>query len=460
MDRLLQANLAEAAFHSSSEFTLDSLKARSKLAEFQLPEPGLWLAKLAQAALRSGASQFVVQFQRRRVCCWFDPQEALDARELLEEILSGRLYPDGLYYHLITAIRTSASALSESVQWAVGDSAVKLHPDGTDFFALPQRESGFRLEVGIPARERGLWKTLASPVSQLIRSTVEEDACLQQRCWYTPLQLTVDGRKVEPYLVQSRLWQEPDSLGAVAHKYGSYTRYYRCVLAARALELEGRPNLSCRPLPPPGRFHKRVGEVSLTYPTFLGGHFAVWDTPASTQAVCLITLQERAEVEIEFLLDGVKVDGLRWPLPPSKGAITKLVRFSMRPGLRLLVEVTPDDLDLSHFRMRNKSQKARQFLDLCLPKIQEVCEVLQSNLGDLFYLALSEKQALGLGLTFGGGLSLAALTVAPVILPIGALAVAGNVAINKPATRMSFGWALQVLFEAVKDGLPIAGEGT
>ena len=56
----------EGRFFESSSFTIDSLKAREKLSQFQMADSGLWLVKLVQAAVAAGAPSVRVQFEKRR----------------------------------------------------------------------------------------------------------------------------------------------------------------------------------------------------------------------------------------------------------------------------------------------------------------------------------------------------------------------------------------------------------
>ncbi|MBX3170441.1 MAG: hypothetical protein KF760_23750 [Candidatus Eremiobacteraeota bacterium] len=68
----------EAEFDSSGRFSLDEGRSLEKLAHFQAERPGLWLVKLLQSAVVSGAREFWVrQFVHdTRVTC--QPAQALN----------------------------------------------------------------------------------------------------------------------------------------------------------------------------------------------------------------------------------------------------------------------------------------------------------------------------------------------------------------------------------------------
>lgn len=426
MDELLKVALSEGIYHSSSEFTLDSLRSRAKLAEYQLPEPGLWLAKLVQAAHLARASQITIRFGHRRAEVQFDTRVPLRAQQLLEEVLSGRLYKDGINFHLITGIRSSATALSESLQWRVGGQGVRLHPEGVDVFGVSDPPDRFQLEVGLPSRSRGIWRTLASPVSHLARSTVEEINCLDGRCWYSSVPIKVDGRTLPRQLAQELFWYHQETVSSVLRRYSNHHKYYRCVLATRAFELEGRPDLACLPLPPAGKLCKRLGAVTYTYPSFLYGHYAVWDAPERFQAIVCLALQERSEVRVEFLLDGVRVDEvvIREGLHPA--GLGRLVEHYVRAGLRLLVAVRPDEVDLSHFKVRDGENLARELLQRSLPVIKDTFATLSDNFRHLHYLPMSQSYAVPAGLVFLAGTGLAAA----ISLPAAAWVVGANAALG------------------------------
>ena len=196
LDQLLQSQQKEASYLDSAGFSIDSLRSRAKLAQFQLPEPGLWLVKLVQAAVALEATSIKIGFGQGQVNVQFWAPSLPQASQILDLVLSGQIPKDPALLHLVTCIRCSACDATQSVHWSCGDHTVTLDSQGTSLSPFSEPVL-FRLSATRPYRSRSLSKTLASPVSYLIRQVAEEHEALVSRCWACPVQIRLDGRPLQ-----------------------------------------------------------------------------------------------------------------------------------------------------------------------------------------------------------------------------------------------------------------------
>jgi hypothetical protein len=90
---------------SSGGFTLNPVKAVSKLAGHQSAEAGLWAVKWVQGAVAAGAAQVNFHFSRGQALAQAFGPFAVDARTLVEQFLSGAIPAGRAARHWVAAAR-------------------------------------------------------------------------------------------------------------------------------------------------------------------------------------------------------------------------------------------------------------------------------------------------------------------------------------------------------------------
>lgn len=458
LETLLTQQLSEGDFHSSAAFSLDSVKARQKLSQHQLNE-GYWLAKVVQAATRAGAEQVSFRFGKRQVQADFPCSVSLQSRQILELVHGGEMPSDPLLSHLVTAIRSSARNLTEWVEWSVlgpeGGERVRMDPHGVTVSALAPGPPCFELRVGLPSRTRSLSQTLSSRISELLRSTVEENLCLRQRCWMAPLKIYCDGRLLASGLDNRLLWWQEGGLGKWLSQRGSEGGP-SCLMALRPLQLSHRTPLKIL-LPQPSRFHKLKDGISLNRYSFLYGSFALFgDLGQTCQGYLAVVAQRTLSLEVDFMLDGVMVDRYIYPLESSTSFSHRLSGLYIRAGIRVWVAVQPDELDLSQFKVRDGEEQARRLLHDLSPVIADTLAKVEQNLGSFNFLWVDESYAKVLfGFTAATG-GVALLTGVPQAAAWVVLGL-GSMPLNFTMSRKLIGYALEELRESLN--APLIGEG-
>lgn len=76
LERFLQEQVAQGVVDSSGSFSLSRAKALEKLAAFQLPRQTMWILKLVQAAVTSGAESLTIQQTSTDTELYFSPGDA------------------------------------------------------------------------------------------------------------------------------------------------------------------------------------------------------------------------------------------------------------------------------------------------------------------------------------------------------------------------------------------------
>lgn len=434
---------AEGAYLDTASFTLDSLRARQKLADFQLPESGLWLVKLVQAAVVLKAPSITIVFGRSTVGVRFEAPDLPHAQQLLEQVMSGLIPKEPERLHLVTALRSCVSDTTESVEWHSGGGRVQLDAKGTLTSASVQL--GFQLVATRPARARSLSKTLATSISHLVRNTAEEYEAVAQRCWVCPIPVWLDGRPLQRGYDSPLLRGFLESPGDVLMQYEK-TRINLpvCCLAVRQIgPLPDRPTLNG--IESQAELHKPV----LKYRTFLRWAQEGGCIGAALTLQCYWGCKQR----IDFVCDGAVVASheLDWKLPKPKPDLY----FGAGPhhaGVRLLFAVETGELDLSQFEVRDKAALAGRLLDQVRVPLLEMLEDLLAKMGEFYYFPFTPGGGKAMGLTLGTyALGGAAILGAWFLAPIGMMSGAAAYA-NLNATRKRLQSAVKAIQEAVEGG--------
>ena len=381
---------------SSSEFTLDSIRARQKLSESQLPRPGLWLVKLIQAANVLKSERLNVSFGKRSVDLEFRCTEwEYEPRQVLAEFLSGSMSSEPFLFHFLTGLRGGLTEDTVACVWSVkrGRECTEVHinSQGTEIKAgeLEDSNDGVLLSLSMsrPPRWPGLKRALTMPIKHLLQRTADEFLAVKNFCWSSAVPITLDGRllktyyqwspnetshgfltKMEQYAVSSPLQPPPLVVGR-HHLPLSETR--------QPLNIPWTPNTGKSATVEFGD-----GEARKQTKGFYWGQAwieSVRPEGVPTQATMLLIFGHEMESRVEFVCDGAIVGTQAMPWETSRlklfGRSTQQNQFKI--GLRLLVACSIDQLDLSHFRVRDTAlltsselssvgQSIREFTELCL----------------------------------------------------------------------------------------------
>lgn len=340
LEAFLQSRRNEGSRQDTASFTLDQLKAREKLADFQLGDSGLWIVKMVQAAVASGAPRIDIAFARRKVTVRFAPTTPWSADEILQAVMSGALPSERALSHLVTGIRSCAANIGESVTWRAGGVEVSLFPTECKVREVPQSGIDFVLEAGRPPRGVPWRSLLVVPLEQVIRQTLEEWMALHRRCWLCPIPVFVDGQS---------LLTGYDVVPRVGHHTGvprRATKLHICLGHTTLSQPEFRPSIPSSLLPV-------VTEQPLVNPKVgLAGTFLCW-TPARERVTGFLSLHASGAVvpSVEFYLDGAVVESR---------LISQLVEASRKQSLltrgiaapRFLFPVEFSEVDLGGFAVR------------------------------------------------------------------------------------------------------------
>lgn len=417
MDEIEQLR-AEATYLDTASFTLDSLKARQKLAEFQLPESGLWLVKLVQAAVVLKAPSIAIAFARSTVTVRFEAPNLPAAQDLLNLVMSGQIPQARERLHLVTALRSCASATTESVEWHSGGGRVQMNTQVTLTTASDQ--TGFLLVASRPPRARTLSKTLATSISHLVRNTAEEYEAVAQRCWVCPIPVLLDGRPLP------RGYDSPLLRGLLATPGEVILQYEKsraniplfCAGVRQIAPLPGRPTLSAMD-----------SRAEVCKPVLKQGTFLRWQNEGDPIGAALtVQCYRDCKQRIDFVWDGAVVASheLDWKLAKPSSFLS---RGQHHVGVRLIFAVEQSELDLTQFEVRDKAALARQLLKQSQSALLELLDELTNKIGELYYVPFTSTggKAWGLGIgtyALGGSAVLGVWFLAPIGMMAGGIAYA------------------------------------
>lgn len=373
LEELLRRQTADGSYDSTSEFTINSLKARQKLSASQLPAPGLWLVKLVQAGVCIEAESMEIVFARLSAHFTLNCREwRWCPRRLVGSLLSGELPSDPFLQHLLTGLRGSLYDDTLKARLCIVDSGKKFEVnfshEGTEIGESEIEDDGLCRLTFVTSRPRklpSLSRAAAMPLGQLAQRTADEYLAVHSYCWPCPVPLKVDGR---PMVSRYR-----DSLGLSDNSLGDLTRQFAITSPMQPL-----PSLLAR-IAIQGT--KDGPLMSILWPVEKGAYeYFTWQGQDVTlkrqvhleetwlsadisgqegsQAHIVIAFGHLMPSRVEFLCHGA-VCGfhpLKWRSAETKFLGMTVHKNNLDVGLRVLVAVTPQDLDLSQFGVREPEQ--------------------------------------------------------------------------------------------------------
>ena len=444
---LLQAFLdtqrEEGRYFDSQAFTINSVKAMQKLGRFQLEDSGLWLVKLVQAAVASGAPEVRITFGKRLVNVEFAAPSQWQADEVLETVLSGTLPGDNALLHLVTGARACASSLNETVAWSCGAARVELADDACK---IRQRDIDgmFRLAATRPARSRSLYATLATSVYELAKQTAEEYEALRARCWVCPIPVIVDGRPLERgYGMVEGGQVQHSPMGVLSKRSRSDGYHLTACVGLRYIDTPATQ--AALPVPPE---HRRLGEadeVEVQRPLYRNGTFLVWKCwQHEARAAVALLVGQRVHGEKICVHDGAVVFR-----QPSNDLTFDSVLPNSKMAARILFSVSAAQLDLSGFALRDVSLD--ELTRPCYRALKEVASGITERTRWLSYVPATTKEAKVERVLFGTAFATVTLATAGFAAPVvggGALFFLG---INRMQWRRQMHYAARLVAAHLPD---------
>lgn len=416
-------------------FTIDQAQALHKLSRHQLPDRALWIVKMVQAAVRGEATEIDVRLGKSALQVKFDSELLPPASELLDKIRSGELPRDPFLLHLLTGMRASFAQPGTSFVLQTvgpqGKSVVVVTEEQTTRFTDPEEREPvptLTFLVRRPFRMTALKKALDCEVSHLLRGTADEHMALLTRCWASPVPLRIDGKLMDTRYDSPLMFR-----GTVSRLKGEDSR--RQIIPTLNLYLKYYPPQEGRPVLKPDRFEgssRREIEVSegekalLQKPVYLDGRFFEWVYERDSAGMVLINpLGIWRHSAIYFIQDGALVQRVPVSLrPPTKVLGVELKsgiwkNFTGEQGVEcLVVPVDFEDMDLSHFKLRDAEARRRDLLNWIHRESMGCRRTIIKYFRHLYWLSSSEK-------TTKAGLTLAGLAMVPLGVAFGTTAVAG-----------------------------------
>lgn len=326
LDEFLSLERGAGTYQSEGEFTLSTRQSLEKLAAYQLKEPGLWLVKLVQCAVASGASHFQVNVRKDGLLVSFDADPGLTARELWEAILDPSRSLEAGMQHLVVGMR-ALYGQHDQLAWVCAGptqaSMVALHGDSLEERTTENSPRlGFQLVVNreiTPGERVSGW---------LGRSLIELET-VGRYCWLAPIKITLEGREVQ---------HRPDSLARLvaswevrgtAETAGSMM-VRRAKTKAKVVAQDGGDTL-WEPLPKKGKpyLERRIDEHG-------GGAFVE----------SLVTLESGTESRLHYVYHGALVEGPTLQIALSKGF-----------AVQVYAPVNELNVDLSEFATSHRDPK-------------------------------------------------------------------------------------------------------
>lgn len=336
MDKFLSESQAQGVTQEGvGEFTLSLSEALRKLSEATLPSPEDWILKLVQAAVASGADEFVVKLLTWHTEVRFAPPSDWTGERVLAAMGDPRGSGDAALDHLVIGLRALAVQAKRPFRLNFGHEGRSLVWDGDKAWV---EESAFHPYFFLKADHIGS-KLRRSPQAKKNLALLEKLA-VEARC--CPLALEVDGRRLDALMDQ----------GPEGNQF--------IPLFCGEVEGGGLPDLPL-PLTPvrqPGHALARICNL-------LQRDFPIIAATGLKATIAFSVVDHAIRPQpsqCHWIRDGVIVDSSRLPLPTSR---VHLVCFASAVGM---------ETDLSGFSLRENEKQER--LKIILENLGPVVEEL------------------------------------------------------------------------------------
>lgn len=346
LSELLGGAQHQGAYDSTSEFTVDSESAASKLGRHQLPSPEYWLAKIVQGANEAGASHIDIKLKRAAIEVRIEGEQ-LPSPESLEEALATW---HSTTAHFVIALRAITQESGASFEFGPSSST--------------------RL-VLIVKRKRKFGRLTSTPGRTLLAARTEEYHLLLSRCWVSPVPITIDSRPL------GTRFGHPSSAGDPAGRMFSRSVLPISFVGAPLPALEGRPELKiaqpslegCEQVRDEAPWQIHIREEYHAAEQFMVGRLK----DGSPFGAHINFGHGMLGFAVHFICDGVIVDTVL--LDHS------VPRFDMHHpfgSFQLYAPVESSELDLSGFHLRDREELAHRYLKSVLEQAFHLSETFSA----------------------------------------------------------------------------------
>lgn len=366
LDDFISGARSEGTRLDTGEFTLNGLKAREKLERHQLGDSGLWLVKLVQAAVRAGAPEIDIKFDRRIVEVRYSLNRRIDGDDLLRTVLAGTLPKEPLAFHLVAGIRGSFTASGTQVSWSCGGTHVKIGEQATTVETIPD-SADFVFRAERPTRNFSFNGLIQGSLSSLLKQTLQEYEALRKHCWTCPVPISLDGKELPRGYGQTVEYFVPKA--SLRSVYDSSKNGPRGGLITAAFP--GPQGGAELPYPLVGRSEDLPRTLKPFYP---GETFVQLPAPDTTaRAVISLLHSPNAVSSVDWVFDGavVKSEALELPRQPD------------RVALRIVVGARQEQLDLSHFNLGDADPKL--IVNELADEVEQLFQRLEEARSDFLY---------------------------------------------------------------------------
>lgn len=352
---------------SAASFTVHLSKAREKMSKFALDDPGLWVVKLAQAAVACGAPDVRFTFEHRAVTVKFANKGHWRADHILSGLAAVELPAEAALFHWTIGLLSVANRPHSVLVWSCGGQEVTLSKETSALESVPDDQL-VRLTV-----HRGRSATTGpdfwtTPIRYHFKDTGHEFKALVDRCPCSPIPVYVDNYRLHRgYLTKS------NEQKLVRTKRGDINPSVRGTTLAvipiscssgRGLGYPINENEEFELLPQLKETLKERGVGAL---------------PASGEIGAVLSLHtfNPDSARLHFVCDGALVEERPWP--PGSPLISGLATSAFKWRADIHIAVDHRQLDLSQFRVRDGASVEKLDLELCgtvasvMDGLAEVC---------------------------------------------------------------------------------------
>lgn len=392
----------QGAYDSTSEFTVDTKSALSKLGRHQLPAPHFWLAKFIQGANRASATAIDIKLMRSEVLLSIKGEGVPSPETLLGALECPRPSDE----HFLVGLR----ALSQE--------------EGTRF----DLESPDSSTLVVSVKGRGSYRGasfLSTPKRTLLAARALEYHLLLSRCWVSAVPISIDGRVLE------ERFGYPSSAGDPSGPLSGAAVLPISFAGAPLLAFEGRPTLKI--VEPSLKDCERVRDhgvwqIYLREQYHANEQFMVGRLMEGNAVGAHVNFGHgKLGFAVHFVLDGVIVDTVLLS--------HRVPRFQVHHpsgSFQVYAPVESEELDLSGFQVRNREVLAHRYLKSVLEQAIHLCEVFNVH-DNRFQLPYNVTKATrkyveralslaggGLGALLGAGAALSVLPAVACAIPFAA----------------------------------------
>lgn len=297
IEHFLGVEKAAGKVDSEGVFTIDLAKARRKLGKFQFNDPSFYLLKIVQAAVSGGATKVDLRTTRSSLTLCFDsPSPIGELQTMLSAFANPLEAPQGPLRYLAMGFNASLVSDPKEVQlawWTEGEgSALTAIGEELTVTNAPPRPNnapvGGHLTLFTVLKEKTAWLTAGA--------TAAEVTTVRKFCGYAPVEVRIDGRRLEDCLpkAESAPW------------LATFSEPFHLVERAQADATGGisvaRPSLKKRQLGESGWIRKtRKAETFCVQPV------ADNSSPVRCRSAYSLPLALRGRDRIKLICDGIQV---------------------------------------------------------------------------------------------------------------------------------------------------------